>query len=319
MLPGQRSLKGRIIDLAIVATAAGLVYVPWAPTMIAQSQAMKGNFWAQVPDRRMLLRTLGLLAGVNDKGVGWISIRAMSGMSVLFLGFLVLGFLRRQTVRRAVALSAFGLVPLLFVFVYSHFRQPIFIERAFMPTTIVTPLLIALPLVGWRACVSNRMRDAGIAAAALLWVLPCVLSIRSNYLGEHQEDWRSVCAFSTETKAQNRLVIFVANEGELLYDYYARGGDYAPSSNVTGVPDSFFAADMNPPRTMRRMHSDGDLNLLSAKLGGGGFDEVVLVVSHPWWADRQQKVFRFLCARFLLRDHREIDQIDVYRFGVMRS
>ena len=54
-----------------------------------------------------------------------------------------------------------------------------------------------------------------------------------------------------------------------------RHGDYAPSSGLTGLPRSFFAADS--PQTMARIRGTSDLDPLRAILAAGHFDEVVLV------------------------------------------
>jgi hypothetical protein len=112
------------------------------------------------------------------------------------------------------------------------------------------------------------------------------------------------------------LIVFAANEGELFYDYYARGGDFSPLSNLLGLPAGFFAID--PPRTMRRVQSDADLAPLRSALADDRFDEVVVVESHPWWADPSNRIPDFLGRRMSRIQKREFTNITVYWFSVAR-
>jgi mannosyltransferase len=307
VFPGHRSVRKRILDILLVSATTALLYLPWLPTMLAQSQSLRGDFWIDRPKGEALIRSLAVLAGVNHRGVGGWELQRISLACAGFLVFVVAGFISRQTIRRSIALAIFGLLPVLGIFMYSQVRQSIFVDRAFIPSTLITPLIIALPLT-WQAL---RRWWINIAVAVLA-LTPGILSLRENYLGEHREDWRDVCNFVQADPVQRRLVIFVANEGELLYDYYARGGDYTPSANLTGAPMSFFASD--PPRTMRRVRSRADLELLQRTLDREFFDEIVLVESHFWWSDEAHLALGLLSKSFILTDQAEFDGIMVHRF-----
>jgi hypothetical protein len=128
----------------------------------------------------------------------------------------------------------------------------------------------------------------------------------------HREPWRAACQYADESLPPNRLLIFVANEGELLFDYYRRDSDFTPKPQLTGVPRSFFAAD--PPQTMSRVRNDADLNSLRSVLDSASFDQIVLVESHYWFSDPDHRVRGELRGRMLESDHRQFDQIDLYRF-----
>jgi hypothetical protein len=307
VLAGERTIRKRVLDVVVVSLGAATLYSPWIPILLAQSHALKGAFWIERPSLETLIRTLAVLAGVNDQGVGGWEFERISLACAIFFVFVVAGFMSRQTIRRATALGIFGLLPVFGVFLYSQIRQSIFVDRAFIPSSLIAPLIVALPFT------SPVLRRGWIVISATVLVLiPSVLSLRENYVGEHRENWREVCNYIQARPVRRRLVVFVANEGELLYDYYARSGNYAPSSEMLGVPAEFFAID--PPRTMRRVRSEDDLAPLRAVLSGGGFDEVDLVESHYWWSDDGHLTLGFLEKQMVPIGEVEIDRIIVHQF-----
>jgi mannosyltransferase len=305
VFPRAQSFRRRVLDIAITSLGAAVLYLPWIPTILAQSRLLKGNFWIDRPTGETFIRTIAMLAGVNDRGVGgW----EWQRIAVAFFGFLVfvaVGFCSRQTIRKAAGLTLFGLLPVAVIFIYSQFRQPLFVDRALIPTTLAAPLLIALPLT-W-----NVIRRMSVGVGVLV-LIPCILSLRGNYLGEHPEDWREVCKYVQSSSARDRLVVFAANEGELLYDYYSHRGDYTSSPNITGVPADFFADD--PPRTMRRVRSSNDLQSLQSQLSQHSFDEVILVESHYWWSDEHRLTLALLGQSYVPTEQAEFDGIIVHRF-----
>src|SRR5439155_7822214 len=136
------------------------------------------------------------------------------------------------------------------------------------------PLLIVLPLARRSGFESEGRRPPPVwmmpVTVAALLVLG-VMSLRGNYLGEHREPWRDVSALAASgADGHRRLLVFVANEGEIMYDYYARRGDYSPSPMLLGVPNGFFATD--PPHTMTRLRDEADLDRLRPALARGDFD-----------------------------------------------
>jgi uncharacterized membrane protein len=317
ILPGRRSGRGRILDVAIVAGAAGLAFSPWVPAMLVQSRGIQGNFWAAAPSGHDLMKALSILAGVNLYRTRWFSGSGMTIAVWLLVAFIIIGVVRRQTARRTWGLIVFGLLPVLLIFVYSRIGQSIFMERAFIATTVVMPLLIAMPLTGLPA--TGRMNSWLCAAVAGLWLAPGVVSLQAKCLGEHPEPWREICQVvqreaGPQEAAPRQLIVFVGNEGELLYDYYARRGDYAPDLDRQGVPAGFFALD--PPRTMRRVRSDADLAGLKARLAAGDFGQVILIESHADWSDPNHWVLQWLRQERPLLDQRDFTGIGVYRFGV---
>ncbi|HSV13111.1 MAG TPA: glycosyltransferase family 39 protein [Tepidisphaeraceae bacterium] len=309
ILPGPRPWRRRVIDLVIVAIPAALLFLPWVPTLLAQSASLKGRFWTGPPDRRLIYRTLSVVCGWNEEALGWDWRRGVAVAAWIVTGIVLIGLVRPATHRRALALCAFGLLPILVVYIQSKLSQPIFMERAFIATTLVMPILLLLPFVPGRFHPPTWLMALFTAG----WLVGSTLSLRLNYVGEHREQWRDACRAVDEGAARNRLIVFVANEGEMLYDYYSRHSDYSPSPNLIGVPTSIFAKD--PPQTMMRIHSEADLYGLRAALGHREFDEVVFVESHPWFSDADRRVEKLLNASLPLLGHQEFTLIHVYRYG----
>ena len=172
---------------------------------------------------------------------------------------------------------------MLTAFVYSRYRTSIFMDRAFVVSSVVVPLVAALPVEATAGGPPRLQRAAGLVATLLVAVSARSAVADRLRVPSHLEDWRGACRYAASLPAADRVVVFNANEGELLYDYYARGGDYRRSADLTGTPADVFAAD--PPRTLRRVRSDADLDGLRRLLDERPAASVVLVAAHGGYAD----------------------------------
>ena len=65
---------------------------------------------------------------------------------------------------------------------------------------------------------------------------------------------------------------------------------------------------------MQRIKADHDLDGLRARLAQGGFDEVVLLASHMWWGDHDERVLTLLKDQLTQTDERAFMHIAVFRF-----
>jgi hypothetical protein len=312
ILPGERKIQQRLKELMIVSVVAGICFLPWVPVLLAQTKRIQGSFWPEAPDGQLLARTISVLSGVHEhslpSGDRWFAM-----IDLAILGISAIAFANPNTRRSAGGLLAFGLLPIAIIFIYSQYRQPIFMERAFVASGAVFPLLIGLSME------SARTRWARMLSIAMV-VLLAELSVKAlpvRWRGEHAEQWREACAFADsnapEVHAGSRMIICVANEGEYMYDYYSRQSDYSPRPNVVGVPASFFA--MDPPQTMQRVQSDADLAPLQAALASRHYDELVVIASHSWWGDHDEKALAMLEKTYPKIDERQFNQIKVFRFS----
>ena len=305
VIPGERTAAGRVRDLLIVSVLSAICFAPWVPAMLAQTQRIQGAFWLARPDRWDLIEAIGSLAGIHE---GTASRGCILTIDIALLGLVISSCGSRVCARRVIGLLSFGLLPILAIFIYSQVRQPIFVDRAFLPSGIVIPLLVGLSIdaAGSRTW---RLLTRGFA---VILIFLCLRSLPGHLLGEHPEAWREAVSFAKSSSAKNRLVICVASDGELLFRYYGCQSDYSLRSDVTAAPASFFALD--PPRTMQRVKGDQDLDSIRGLLAGREFDEVVLLSSHPWWGDADQRTLRLLTSQLSQFDRKVFTAITVYRY-----
>ncbi len=308
--PGKTLLRKRLIQLVIVSGLAGLAFAPWLPALLAQTAAVRGHFWPEVPDSLALRRTFAVLAGVHEQSLGDIGLQGFLMIDLGLIGFVVASLRTRRLTAAVGALGTFTVLPVVIIFVYSHMGQSIFMERAFLVSGIGIPLLVALPLaIGLRG-----FQRAIVTAGVLTLVWLSARSLPIERLGVQEENWREVSSIAVDTPAKHRLMVFVANEGEMLYDYYVRGGDYSPRPELVGLPSGFFAID--PPHTMRHVESDRDLDDLRRALDRRDYDEVVFIASHNWFADPPHRTLELLQTRFKLMEQKTISRITLFRFSV---
>ena len=303
-LPGRRPIAGRVRDVAVVAGVAAMAFAPWVPAVLAQRRAMAANYWSHPPGWVDLPTMLRVVGGTINAGGGAVAVAA--GLAAA--GSAVAG--RRWRV--AVSLALFGVLPVVVTFAYSRGSTSIFMDRAFIISTLVVPLLAVIPL----EATAGRSGDRRLVAMALIAALlaeSAVAAVADRYrTPDHDEDWRAACRYAAALPGGRRLTVFNANEGELLYDYYARGSDYAPVPPQTGTPGDYF--DVDPPRTLRRVTADADVDPLRAAVAQQPFDAVVLVAAHGAYADPAGRTLAVLRRRMRLADERAFDNVTVYRF-----
>jgi hypothetical protein len=304
-LPGRRPVAGRARDVAVVAVVAGLAFAPWVPALLAQRRAVGANFWSHTPGWVELPRMLALLGGISAEA----SVRG-GGAALLALGGLA-AIAARLRWRLVASLAAFGLLPVLVTFAYSRCATSIFMDRALIVSSLVLPLVMVVPLEAAR---EGRARAVAGGLVALLLAGSASSAWADRYrTPDHMEDWRAACRYAAGLPGPSRLTVFNANEGEMLYDYYARGGDYAPRPDLTGTPRGYF--DLHPARTLQRVRDPADVELLRRAIAGGRFDAVVLVSAHAPFADPGGLTLALLQRTMRETDERSFDNVTVYRFA----
>lgn len=307
VLPGVATIRQRVIQMVSAGVITAALFSPWVPTMLRQSQAIQGHFWMVRPDAWGLLRAIAVLGGINEQGIAPLSAHWLVGMTVLLVVCLGITLVVHRTRSIAFALLCMGIGPVLVLFFISRVGQPIFIERALLPSTVILPIMLALPAVlSWR---SARI----VLLMAMILAVLDVHSSHHHYQGEHAEHWRSACRYAAADLKPNDHIVFVANEGELLFDYYSRGSNYSPSKQLLGAPADFFA--LNPPRTLRRVLSNADLKSLRSAIADSPAGKWTLVESHSFWADPDHRVMALLNRHFHLIGQRQFTQVAVYRFS----
>ncbi|HEY1923005.1 MAG TPA: glycosyltransferase family 39 protein [Tepidisphaeraceae bacterium] len=316
VLPSDHSPARRIGEMAAVTAAAGLLYLPWAIWGLPeQMQMIRHGFWADPLNHRDFFSILFSLMGVKSywsaaNALNHFHIRIADGNSPPIIAAVLLTIsavasilIQRAPQRRAaIGLLLAAIFPPLSVALYSIVRTPLFMDKIFVPSATLLPIFVMLPL-GMR--LSPWPRRLAWAGALLLLFMSAVTLFGYHNEGK-KEDWRDAAAAVAQLPPAHRLIIFIANDGQLPFDYYYH---YRPGEESTGVPTGFF--DLNPPRTMRRAIKPEDLNSLKSRLDLGHYDQIVLLLAHQHWGDPNQLALDLIRSRFHLIGSAEFYDVNV--------
>ena len=305
VVPGRRPTRGRLADAAAVMIVAALAFAPWVPSLLGQMRAIQTDFWSHQPSASDLADVLSSVSGVIGPWGKAAAVGLAAGAACA----------ARRRWRLVASLAAFGLLPVLLTFAYSQFRTSIFMERAFIVSSLTVPLLAAVPL---EATAGRPGRTRVLAAVGVGVVLggSVFAAVLNRYrTADHEEDWRRACRYAAAEAGPGALVVFNGNEGELLYDHYARQGDYTPSPDLTGTPADYFA--LRPPRTMRRVRTDDDVSRLRTMLSAAP-RAVVFVAAHTEYADPGGRTLSLLRRALRQTDEKRFPAVTVYRFEPVR-
>jgi uncharacterized membrane protein len=321
--PGERGGRRRVIDLCLANGLVFLCYLPWIPVLLQQMKWMTGAFWADRPDGLALQRVISAIAGVDvyaPPGFAWAwlhrpvlsaeSVGSLVTACILAAALLAISTRSSPHRRAAMGLAIFTLGPVAMVFVYSQWRQPIFMERVFIASSATLPILLAMALDSGRAKV---IRAAGYAVFVTVLGLGLV-STGSLLHGDRKEDWRTAYAIVAKLEpSSRRLIVFVANEGELPFAFYAAHDSSRAAELRTGAPAGFF--DLDPPKTIRRVLTEGDLAPLRRQMDSGEWDEIVLVLSHETFSDPDNLTEHYLRRHWTLVEQAHLRLVRVLRFA----
>jgi len=298
VLPSEHSTSWRIAEISLMTGIAALLYLPWAILGLpAQMEMIRHSFWMDPLKARDLPAAIAALTGVKNFW-SWTNlldrihlhtfngIIPMAILGILLATSALLSIFAQKGLRRKEALGILtaAIFPLLSVALCSIIWTPVFTEKMFLTSATLFPIFFLLPL-RWL-----QSRAAWCGAAILLLLTALTLYGYNQEIAK--EDWRSLANIVSELPGNRRLIIFIANDGRLPFDYYYH---YRPQDESTGVPSDFF--DLNPPRTMRRVLDQRDLDPLRARLASGNYDQIVLVLAHEGWGDPDD------LTRGLLRGH----------------
>ncbi len=309
ILPAVVSWRRRLLDLIAANALIGLLYLPWAPGLIAQLRWVQSNFWATRPTAYDFVATLSQLIGVQpDYPLGSATflvpphVYQVVGILLLIAFLVTLWHVDARRRRELLALAAYALLPIVLVFAYSLIARPVFISRPLIISSLIFPLLLAMPfdLIDPKRG-RLRMPSAIIGCAAALLILTWSLDSSIAFLRyERKEDWRSATRYVMKIPTHPRLVVFSAAEGQLLYQYYTRhdppadSPTGAPAVSLTGLPIGFLETD--PPIPAQRIATQADVRHLAEVLAGGKDEEVDLVLTHQEWSNPDHLVEKWLAA-----------------------
>lgn len=307
VMPGSMRMWRRIAEVAVLSIAVVLIYSWWIPSLLGQVRWLQGNFWANKPSTDDLSQVLVAVSGmklmhlssiVSGAAAGWLA-------AIVIIGIAALALVGRSShsFRWACAVLLFGLAPVLAVFAYAQVSQSYFVEKVFTASSISMALLAALLL-------QSRLRWAGMVLIPALIMGSCV-SVWGYLRWEQKEDWRGGMAYVNTLPRENTLVVFAANEGELLYEYYLRQQGGTPHE-VTGAPQSFH--ELKPQKTIQRVLGENDTLKLRQKLRQQQPQRVVLVLSHTHFSDPTMLTRKAVEAEMTLTRESKFHLLDVLEF-----
>ena len=318
-------LKQRLLDLILADAMIGLLYLPWLPGLLGQLHRVHGDFWASPPTPFQLFDEFALLAGVKNHYPTWMFYRVpvlyqytaetVIGITVGVAAIFLLREVIKPIAKRSgdlLALTTYAVAPVIAVWLISRHARPLFIDRIFIASCPIFPLIFAAPFARVGASRASKIFAGCLVGLLAYWM---ALSVTGYWHEEHREDWRSAYDYVAGLPRQGRLIVFCANEGEICFDYYAnQHGNPVRPGETLGMPEGFF--ELDPPRTSRRVLSDSNLDRLKAAVNSGRYTRIVYVRCHDGYSDPGGRVIAYLESRcHLIVEHSLAEGVLVYEFA----
>jgi 4-amino-4-deoxy-L-arabinose transferase-like glycosyltransferase len=322
----ERAWAERARELLLVDVLAGVLYLPWVPSMLAQAaiNMVQKGFWASRPTAWTLFGTLTTVSGFYPDYLTAVAARfsrlssdttwvcVLTGESLLCAALVAGGLWRvpRADRSRNVALLLYCLLPIVVVFLLSQITTPIYTERIFTNSSAVIPLVFAYPL----ALQKGRRGRILYGFLGIVLAVATALSGFGYLRNQEKEDWRGATISLLRNPERNRLIVFVARSGEILFDYYTqRFPAMGPSVAKMGLPMSYREA-FPPPRVAKPMMRLSDVSPLTIAVESRKYSEIDLVLSHESMDDPNEMVLDYLSQAFSRHDEQRFYGIRIVRF-----
>jgi len=322
--PSERSWMQRMREVLLADTLAGVLYLPWVPSLLAQANVdvVQKGFWAPRPTVSTLLGTLRFVAGFNAEYLSWLPGRFLpissstawvlvaAGVSLLCATLLAGGLWRIAEANRSTTISLllYGLLPILAVFALSQVTTPLFIDRIFTNSSVVVPIVFAYPLA------LQKGRNGRMLYGFLGLVLAATTALSGfGYLRNQQkDDWRGAITSLLRIPERNRLIVFIPRMGEPLFDYYAQsssagGLDLAKIALPVSYLESF------PPPRGGQIYST-HLNRLKLAVESGKYSEIDLLLSWEQHDDPNETVLNYLSQVYIRGEEQQFSGVRFVRF-----
>jgi mannosyltransferase len=196
-LPAGEERRGLLRDGVVAYAVAGLLYLPWLPTLIAQARTT-GAPWASVPSLEFLLSGVGLLFGGATPAIALL-LAGGSGIATL---------VDRRADRKAVALAVMLVTGILLAWLVSQV-SPAFATRYL--AAFIGPFLV-LAAAGLAA--AGRLGLVCFAIVALMWLDPRTSQV------ETKSNARSLSQSIEQIVTGGDLVVSTQPEQLSLIAYY---------------------------------------------------------------------------------------------------
>ena len=320
--PSERSWAERTKELLLADVLAGVLYLPWVPSLLAQIAYVHQGFWVPRPTISTFFQTLTLIAGFYPDYLTAVAARfsplssdaawvwVLRAVSLLCAALVAGGLWRvpRADRSRNVALLLYGLLPIVLVFLLSRSTRSLYIDRVFTNSSLVVPLVFAYPLA----------LQKGRRGRILYGFLGIVLAVATALSGfgylrdQEKEDWRGATTSLFKIPERNRLIVFAPTAGEILFDYYTqRFPAMGPGVRKMGLPMSHL--EDFPPR-LGAITSPSDISPLKLAVESGKYSEIDLVISRESPDDVNRLILDYLNQVFVRQAEQRFYGIRIVRF-----
>jgi mannosyltransferase len=273
--------------------AIALLWLPWLPFFLRQSETYQ-SFWIPAPTWVTVKQVLFDLTSIHFPH--WL---VPMGMELLVIGGVLLALLGGRGLARptyAFFLALF-LVPIIAMYAVSQVK-PVFVSRALIYVSMPYILLIAAGLA------SLKRWHVGAALVGLV-VLLNLVSLYRIYGVVEKEQWDRAASHVLANATPHELVLFVAADAQIAFDYYAERD--AKSLERRGLPVDVLTVGRLEPQMEPQ-----DLARMDALIEGR--DSFWLVQSHTAFADPLELARRHADESYRRIDARELKGVTVYRY-----
>lgn len=290
--PSERALMQRVKEVLLCDILVGVLYLPWIPSLLSQVGAVHESFWAPKPTVSNLLQTWSVIAGFQLDYLAEVAARllplslhtaracVLGVVSLLCAALLVGGLWRvaKADRNRNVSLLFYCLLPILVIFLLSRMVSSVYINRIFIGSSVVVPIIFAYPLAAQKGRKGRMFYGLlGIALAAAT-----ALSSFAWLQYRETENWRGATNSLLRIQEKNRLMVFIPGFAETLFDYYAqRSPDMGAGVAKMGLPRSYPLGDLElPGPAVVGPALTTDLTALKLAVESKKYSEIDLVLSH---------------------------------------
>lgn len=236
----SRRFRARLKPWLLSHALVVLLYGPWLPFLLRQTQQVTESFWLAPPSFQTVLDAF---LDFNSFNFPWMALSVLYMTTLFVWAYLVPngGWQRR--------LATMWLFVPLIVSLLLSLRQPIFLSRNLIVASLGYYLLVVDTI---------RKFDSKRATAALLapLLLMNLVSIGVNAWVEEKEDWRAMAAQVAEAAARRDgegLILFVPSYAELPFAYYFE--QQAVTVETQGYPEDelLLHADTEPVESLEAL------------------------------------------------------------------
>jgi uncharacterized membrane protein len=311
ILPSE---TGRLQFKSFLAANAAIVllFAPWMPTLADQASRVGRDFWLATPAFVDVVHVITTLASTDlnrTMGTTWpvhsrlpellrpglllyaVPVAFAIGAGLLTTLFGRVDPLQRQT---RIAIIAYAAIPTGVVLLLSYLSKPIWLDRALIASA---PMFMVIVASVWTAhwtqdwMKTRAFRLIAYLAAGMTTLFVSLGSVDVLFKSRFGEDWRGAQRELSSVDHSGRTVVYLANEGQILIDYYNRRTGAKSIGRSVGLPSTF--TDATTPQAGARLRSVADFRLLQAMLETEPSTQFTFVLTRQHTRDPERRFESF--------------------------